>query len=185
MGKKFLLLLVSLFVFAGSAFAYSTPRWFTLPVSVYLPKTEESVIVTSAFKSWQVNSKSAVRFMFRNSANLASLSNINVRYTDHLPGDKPYVVNHIFRQFGRCRNCQVDKFFYQTDIIIALKDSDGKKLTANQLKAVALQAVGRAVGVNFVQDRNSVMYEDSDFTKTTLTRYDINAVREVYLPVRK
>lgn len=185
MGKKFLLILASLFIFAGSASAYSNPRWFTLPVSVYMPKTEQSVIVTDAFKAWQVNSKSAVRFMFRNSANLAPLSNINVSFTEHLQGDRLYVVNPRFRQFGRCRSCANENFFYQTDIIIALRDADGNLLTDKQLKAVALQAAGRAVGVNFVENKNSVMYQDTDFSNTSLTQEDIKAVRDVYLPVRK
>ncbi len=185
MGKKFLLILVSLFVFAGSASAYSNPRWFTLPVSVYLPKSKQSDVVTDAFKEWQLNSKSAVRFMFRNSANLASLSNINVSFVDRLQGDKLYVVNPRFRQFGRCRTCANENFFYQTDVVIALRDANGKLLTDKQLKAVALQAAGLAVGVKFVENSNSVMYKETDFTKTSLSQDDIKAVRDVYLPVRK
>lgn len=186
MGKRFLLVLISLMMFASSAFAYSNPRWFTLPVSVYIPKGEESEVVTQAFKAWQLNSKSAVRFLFRYSASLAPLSNINVIFVSYLDGDRPYRVDHRFSQFGCCnRNFQTKKFYYNTDVILPLNDSAGNKLTKEQLKAIALQAAGVSVGVGLSDDKDSVMYVRSDFTKTTLSPSDIKAVNNVYRPIRK
>ena len=186
MGKRFLLVLISLVMFAGSAFAYSNPRWFSLPISVYIPKQKEAAIVTQAFKEWQLNSKSAVRFLFRYSANLASISNINVVFVDNVSGDRPYRVNHSFSQFGTySRGCKNTNYFYNTDVILPLQKEDGEKLSKEQLKAIALQAVGVAVGVNLSEDANSVMYKESDFTKTTLSPMDIQAVNEVYRPTRK
>ena len=173
-------------MFAGSAFAYSNPRWFSLPISVYIPKQEEAAIVTQAFKEWQLNSKSAVRFLFRYSANLASISNINVVFVDNVSGDRPYRVNHSFSQFGTySRGCKNTNYFYNTDVILPLQKEDGEKLSKEQLKAIALQAVGVAVGVNLSEDANSVMYKESDFPKTTLSPMDIQAVNGVYRPTRK
>lgn len=184
MGKNLLLLLISLFMFAGSAFAYSNPRWFSMPVSVYLPKQAESVQVTNAFKSWQTNSK-CVRFLYKNSANMAPISNINVIFRDNLPNERLYQVNHRFPQFGACRTCVRDRFFYHTDIIIALKDAKGKPYSATQLQATAMQAVGVAIGVPLSDDEKSIMYKDSEFKSSTLTKEDINSVLRVYKPYHK
>lgn len=184
MRKKFLLLLVSLLMFTSSAFAYSNPRWFTMPVSVYLPKQAESVIVTNAFKSWQTGSK-CVRFLYKNSANMAAISNINVIFKEQLPKGQLYQVNHRFPQYGNCRTCVRDRFFYHTDIIIALKDEKGKPLTQKQLNATAMQAVGVAIGVPLNQNEKSIMYKDSEFKSSSLTKDDINAVLRVYKPTHK
>lgn len=184
MGKNFLLILFLLCVFTGNTFAYSTPRWFTMPVSVYIPKQKEAIPVTDAFKSWQTSTKSCVRFLVRNAEKLAPLCKINVIFVDNLPSGALYKVNPIYSQLGGCRNCGT-RYYNNSDIIIALHDADGKKLTTEQLNAVALQAVGVAVGVDVNEDKNSIMYKDSDFSKNTLTREDIQAAFKVYKRVRK
>ena len=163
MGKRFLLTLLSLFVFAGTCFAYSNPRWFTMPVTVYLPKQAESTYVTNAFKTWQLESKSTVRFLYR----------------------KAYNVSFTLPQFGSARYTMNNKYFYNADIVIALKGKDGKVLTPKQLNAVALQAVGYAVGIKLNSDKDTVMYKESDFSKNALTPADLQAVHDVYKPVKK
>lgn len=185
MGKRFLLTLLSLFVFAGTCFAYSNPRWFTMPISVYLPKQAESTYVTNAFKTWQLESKSTVRFLYRNAPHLANLSNITVAYTDYLPDNKAYNVSFTLPQFGSARYTMNNKYFYNADIVIALKGKDGKVLTPKQLNAVALQAVGYAVGIKLNSDKDTVMYKESDFSKNALAPADLQAVHDVYKPVKK
>lgn len=171
-------------MFAGSAFAYGYPRWFTMPISVYIPKQEEGVVVAGAFKSWQTGTKSCVRFLLRNSKNLASISNINVVFVDAPINDKLYFVRHRFSQFGGCRSCG-NRFYNNSDIIISLKDKDGKDLSTSQLRAVAIQAVGRAVGLNLNEDKNSVMYEETDFSNSSITPDAVQSVYNLYKPSRR
>lgn len=180
MGKRFLLILISLFVFAGSAFAYGYPRWFTMPVTVYIPKQEEAVVVTNAFKNWQKGTKSCVRFLFRYSKNLASISNVNVIFVENL-GNKPYVVTHRMAQLGGCRGCG-NRFYNNADIYIATKDDSGNPLSHEKLEAVAMQAVGRVIGLNLTQNSSSVMYANSDFSETSVTPDAFQAVLNLYKP---
>ncbi len=181
MGKRFLLTLISLFVFAGSAFAYGYPRWFTMPITVYMPKQEESVIVTNAFKNWQKGTKSSVRFMFRYSKNLASISNINVIYVNHVLGDKPYKVSHSMAQLGGCRGCG-NRFYNNADIYISTVGEDGVAYTPEKLEAIAMQAIGRVIGLRLNNNASSVMYLNSTFTETSVTQDAYDAVIDLYKP---
>ena len=181
MGKRFLLILVSLFVFTGSAFAYGYPRWFSMPLTVYMPKDENMVAVQSAFKAWQTGTKSTVRFIFRTSKNLANISNINVIYVDRLPDDNSYVVKNRFAQFGGCRTCG-NRYFNNSDVIIATKDLDGNELRPDKIKAVTMQAVGQVVGVPLSDDENSIMFKESDFTKSSVTQDAVKSVWRLYKP---
>jgi len=181
MSKKFLLILISLFMFAGTAFAYSSPRWFTMPVSVYIPKQPEGIIVKNAFWAWQVGTKSCVRFLFKTSPNLAAISSVNVIFTDSLPNNKSYVVEHRFSQFGGSRS-SANNFYNYSDVLIATKDASGASIPAGKLSAIAMQAVGRLIGLPFSSDENSIMYENSDFSDTSLTSDAIESVYRIYKP---
>lgn len=181
MGKRILLILVSLFLFTGSAFAYGYPRWFSMPLTVYMPKTENTVAVQSAFKAWQTGTKSTVRFIFRTSKNLANISNINVIFVDRLSDNKAYIVRNRFAQFGGCRTCG-NRYFNNSDVMIATKDVDGNELPPDKIKAVTMQAVGQIVGVPLSEDENSIMFKDSDFTKSSVTQDAVKSVWRLYKP---
>ena len=50
--KRTFLLIGTLLLTVGSAFAYSMPRWGMTSVDVYLPEHQYSDIVRSAFEEW-------------------------------------------------------------------------------------------------------------------------------------
>ncbi len=185
MGKKLLLFLISFLMFAGSVYAYSIPRWFNMPVSVYLPKQEESDTVTGAFKAWQSASKGTVRFLYRNSKNLAAISNINVGFVDSLPENKAYKINPRFSMSWDTNLYSNSRYYSRMGILIALKDSDGNPIPENKLYAIALRAVGEALGLDPVKSENSVMFYSDEFKNTNITKDDIAEIMRVYKPVYK
>lgn len=181
MGKRFLLILLSLFVFAGSAFAYGTPRWFKMPVSVYVAGNNPTIV--NAFKSWQTASGGAVRFVFRESKNLESRCNITVAYTDSLPEGVPYHVEQLHTIFGNTDYYIQKGYFYKTKIILAKKG--GEKYTPyskTAMRANALRAVGEAIGIQPLNVNNAVMGANFNSDKTSITAADIKALKLLYKP---
>ena len=102
MGKRFLLTVLSLFIFAGATLGYSNPRWFSLPISVYIPKTTGSTTISNAFVSWQTESAGIVRFAFKNNKNSASLADITVTFTDR--ASTPYTIEKKSTIFNNRKN---------------------------------------------------------------------------------
>ena len=62
--KKTLLLLGTLLLTVGSAFAYSMPRWGMTAIDVYLPENQYSQLVRSSFEEWSNASGGRVRFRY-------------------------------------------------------------------------------------------------------------------------
>ena len=181
MGKRFLLILLSLFMFTGAAFAYGNPRWFKMPVSVYSP--DNDAIVLNAFKSWQTASGGCVRFVFRSSANLQSRSNITVTYTDSLPDGAAYSVTRNYTIFGNTDYYVKNGYFYKTQITIAKNGGEeNKPFSKSELRAIALRAVGEAIGVKPLNSSNSVMSAETDYSQTSLSANDVRAVNKLYRP---
>ena len=156
-----------------------------MPVSVYLPKQEESEVVTGAFKAWQSASKGTVRFLYRNSKNLAAISNINVGFVESLPENKAYKLNPRFSMSWDTNLYSNSRYFSRMGILISLNDADGKPLPEDKLYAVSLRAIGEALGLNPVKSEDAVMFYTDKFPNTTITRDDIAELMRVYKPVRK
>ncbi len=182
MGKRFLITLLSLFLFAGSAFAYGNPRWFNMPVSVYIQKSNNTASVTNAFKAWQGASGGTLRFIYRNSKNLESLSNITVSFVDLLPNEDLYKVTPEYSTFGKAHYSTENGFYYKNHIVIARRSSNGKLLSSSQIYALALRAVGEAVGIKPIDtNTSSVMSKTTNILNNrTITKSDINALYGIY-----
>ena len=69
-----------------------------------------------------------------------------------------------------------------SDVIIATKDLDGNELRPDKIKAVTMQAVGQVVGVPLSDDENSIMFKESDFTKSSVTQDAVKSVWRLYKP---
>lgn len=185
MMKKLLLVLGILMFAACSANAYSMPRWSAFPVTVYLPDNPESMIVKSAFENWKNNSKSIARFIYKKSNVARTTSNINVIFYDKLPDGKAYDVSEIYS--GRYINSSkpVKGLFFHVDINIALHDAAGKAYSRQELMAISLQAVGRAIGVPCQAGDVGVMVCDEKYNVYSVTKEDYQALFRVYKRVNK
>lgn len=181
MGKRFLLILLSLFVFAGASFAYGTPRWFKMPVSVYVSSND--LVLLNAFKSWQNASGGVVRFLFHTSKNTEALSNISVSFVDELPEGIPYRVDRKTTIFGNTDYYSKNGYFYKAQIYIARRGGEDKKdFSASEIRAISLRAVGEVLGVNPSKDITGVMSPEIDYEKTSVTGSDVKALNSLYRP---
>lgn len=186
MGKNFLLTLLSLFVFASSAFAYSSPRWFTMPVTVFLPKdAKESVIVMNAFKKWQADSKGTVRFLYRNTKNLEKLSNIKIEFSNSIGEKAPYETYNRYTTFGHNSLYENTGNFYRTKLIIHTLGNDGKKYTDKELYAITMRAIGEVLGLEAIDSEKSIMTKNGGFSNSTISADDIEELKRVYKPSHK
>ena len=63
---------------------------------------------------------------------------------------------------------------------IRTKDENYKRYTDEQLYAITLQAVGRALGVDYVDKPDNVMSRNLDFEAVKITADDKSAFMKVY-----
>ena len=177
MGKRFLLTIISLLIFAGTSFGYSNPRWFRQPISVYVPKVTGNTTVSNAFLSWQTESAGIVRFTFKSNQRAASLADITVTFTNK--ASKPYVIEKKSTVFNANKEDLKNEYFYKLNIIISKADAKGKVYSSSELYAIALRAVGEALGVNAVGDKG-VMSNSFNTANKKLTSDDIKLLKKVY-----
>ena len=174
--------------FAGSAFAWSTPRWTAFPLNVYIEENDRTDIVTQAFIDWQTDAKKVnpfIRFRIKNDERGLRKSQIDVRFTDTVqPNGQYYLVssNSLVDGFSMIRNNS--GFFYHVSISISTIDKKGKPIPSNKIHAIALQAIGRSLGINCIGEKHSVMSCNTDYDVNTLTEQDLFALKYVYSYVR-
>lgn len=175
MMKKLLLVLGMMLMFCGNAFAYSTPRWSNFPVNVYIQQDENASIVQRAFQTWQANSGSVLRFFCKTNRPFENTSQINVYFTDLISDNSYYEIerslNGGYYTIG---------FFVHLDIKIRTTEPGGKRIAPEKLYAIAMHAIGRAVGVNCLTAIGNVMSCRPDYSVSTLTASDIEALNSVY-----
>ena len=187
MMKKLFLLLTMFFVCAGSVLAHELPRWFTQPVSVYIPaQSSYGATVKNAFASWQGVSGHLVRFVYNSSKKMENLSNIDVMFSESYNKNAPYKIQARYNSHYNSFN--ETGYFRRVGITIFTLDKEGKKLTNSQVYSIALRAAGESIGVKaFPPDqkkskKKSVMSWDYEYDLKTLSEKDIYALKKVYLP---
>ena len=184
--KKCLLVFGILVFCASSVFARSMPRWSAFPVSVYLPpEASQSVIVKGAFNEWRANSKYILRFIFKQSNVAKKNAKIKVAFKDSLSNNKPYQIREVFSFAPFMASGESTGYYYRVDINIALKDSAGRKYSKKELRAISLQAVGRALGIRCDKSLDGVMACNSDLSALDVTKDDYKALHEVYRKTKK
>lgn len=183
MMKKLLLVLGLLLFTAGSVFAYSTPRWMAFPVTVYMPQgTLQADAVKNAFLNWQSNSHSIARFIFKTSNVARKNSNINVEFVKNCEKGEPYEIREVFTMVPYMVKGEAGGFYHHIDLKIATLNADGKQYTKQELYAIALQAVGKSLGISCQEgkDYKGVMLCDGNYNAKSVTNDDYKALFKVY-----
>ncbi len=178
--KKFLLVLGILMFAACSANAYSMPRWSAFPLTIYMPDSQYAPIVKSAFESWKSRSNGLARFIFKKSHIASTSSNINIVFYDKLPDGKAYKLTEYYAARATYPSKAQNGYFLHTNINIALKDASGKPYSRQQLKAISLQAIGRAMGIPCQGGDVGVMVCDEKYNVYDVTKEDYQALVRVY-----
>ena len=188
MMKKLLVVLGLMLFFAGSAFAWSTPRWTVFPLNVYREDDENSAPVQQAFLDWQTGAKKVnpfIRFDIKDGPRGLRKSQIDVRFVSGAqPNGQYYTIssNSLTDGFSLIRN--TTGFFYHVSITISKADSSGKPLSRSKIHSIALQAVGRSLGVNCIGAPNAAMSCNTTYDINSVTLQDLNALKNVYSYVR-
>ena len=179
MGKKFLLILISMLVFAGASFAYGNPRWLKMPISVYISKGSGTV-AQSAFQEWQSASGNTVRFLYKTSPNTENICNISIGITNNSLGEKGYSVDRKWPVLGNSEYYRNNGFFYKAKITVATVDEKGKKYGSDKVRALTLKAVGEALGIVPMENDNILMSTSNNLKVRNITKEDIAALNKLY-----
>ena len=174
--------------FSSSAFAWSTPRWTVFPLNVYIEDNKNSEVIRQAFVDWQIGAKKVnpfIRFDFKEGERGLRKSQIDVRFVSGAqPNGQYYSVasNSLTDGFSLIRNNS--GFFYHVSISISTTDSEGSPLSKAKLHSIALQAVGRSLGINCIGSINNVMSCNTEYEVNKITPQDLYALKNVYSYVR-
>lgn len=181
--KKLLIVISLLFICAASAFAYSEPRWRLMPLSVYLPEVPQSAVVEKAYKSWQSSSGGIVRFICGSRNATKRGAHITVEFIDILPQKQYYEIESDIFNSGFTSHKEGSLkvgFYYRVRVKIRTLDEENNVIPDDKLYAIALQAAGRSLGVDYVNAPGNAMSYILDFDNSKITNKDIQALIKVY-----
>lgn len=181
--KKLILILSVMLLCSVGVFAAGSPRWRLMPLTVYYPPIPEASAVQRAFDGWQSAGSGVLRFKGGSRFAQKNGAHISVEFISTLAAGQYYDINYDIYKTGFSSHKEdslVSDYFYKVKIRIRTRDENSKKYTEEQLYAIALQAVGRALGVDYVENDGNVMSRTFDFENTKITDEDIKALRKLY-----
>ena len=188
--KKLLLIIGLLIMFGSSAFALSNPRWAYFPLNIAIQTNSKTVskaaIVEKAFKTWQMNAGSVLKFTYKSSGPFQVSSPVNVYFVENLAQNAYYEVEqNTAGTVWNNMNYNRQGFFTHTTIKFRSTELDGKKIPDAKFYAIALQAAGKAMGINCLDTTGDAMSCTTDFDAKGITKNDIDALFDIYKQNRK
>lgn len=182
--KKLLVLFTVLMLGIMCCYAYSFPRWRSMPIRVYIPEYGDyTKLMIRAFNDWQRITNNVVCFK---RVNKQSESDIYVGFVDYVSTCKD----------GNAVGCTVysyrNGFFTQNYIEIGTKESrmsynKAGKVTKNEdqrsaehIYGVMLHEIGHALGLKHNEDPDSIMYAYDLDDYQELTDVDVKLILNKY-----
>lgn len=144
--KKTLLLIGTLLLTAGCAFAYSMPRWGMTSVDVYIPDNEYASLVKNEFDKWAEASGNRMRFRYASTRFASNNAPIKVKFEDK---KAPYYLTRSKRNetTGYFTNME-QGFINSATLTIYTKDREGRPPIGRELSASIRTEVGYILGLD-------------------------------------
>lgn len=161
------------------------------PIVVYISdgsavpgwKPENAAVVRGAYQQWQAALSNQIRFEFTDNPEQADTivdwMELPKPETAHTNGEKPELAA------GECQSRQTDTRLIRDDIVLALKDRDGKLQSTNHLHNVTLHEVAHSLGLMGGHSSNpsDVLFPSDKYDgelKKAPTARDINTLVKLY-----
>ena len=179
--KKILLTLGILLSVAGSAFAYTLPRWGLTGSDVYLPETQYEGTIRRAFETWSGATNGRVKFRFNSTRFFSNNAPIKIKLLDEKT--QYFIVeSKRFETTGYFTDME-DGYINRANLTIYSKTREGKEINEDDLYNVLLFELGYILGLDKVYGPcsvDSVMCYDKYGKVSSLTSYDKQMIVEKY-----
>lgn len=138
-------------------------------ITVWVQPCEYSNTIYNAFKEWMIAAGNCIRFV---DAKDQAIANITVTFHPELNGLQAGVTHH--RSAG--------KYMVKADIKLRyMRFGHNKKLTQEQMYAVAVHEIGHALGImGHSSNRNDIMYPTTNIIGIHASNRDVGTIREFY-----
>lgn len=169
---RLFLVVLSMLVFSLSAFANGEGWLNPKDIKTYFPqKHKNTVMMRHAFERWSKVTKDKVIFVYTNNPEDADLEIVFDKTANYHGSDKAIGVTHK-------RYIEGKKIIHAT-IHIADYTNDGRELSRDEVFTVMLHEIGHAIGLDHVNDPNSIMNPYCDVIME-ITDSDIRQLRLIY-----
>ncbi len=179
--KKILLTLGILLSVAGSAFAYTLPRWGLTGIDVYLPETQYEGTIRRAFETWSGATNGRVKFRFNSTRFFSNNAPIKIKLMDEKT--QYFIVeSKRFETTGYFTDME-DGYINRANLTIYSKDRTGNAIKEEELYSALLIELGYILGLDKVYGPcsvDSVMCYEKYGKASGLTSHDRQVIIEKY-----
>lgn len=181
--KKTLLLIGTLLLTAGSAFAYSMPRWGMTSIDVYLPEHGNSDMVRSVFDDWNRASGNRLKFRYQATRFAANNAPIRVEFKDE---NAPYYLTQSKRSETTGYFTNMDNgFISRASLTVYSRTRSGEVAPPEDLRKSITNEVGYILGLDKVYglcegEEASAMCLNQKGVTSGITQIDIDAITKKY-----
>lgn len=179
--KKILLILGLLLFTAGSALAYTMPRWGMTSIDVYLPESQYEGTVRSAFNQWAQATNGRVKFRFNSTRFFSNNAPIKINFVNEktsyfIVGAKRFETTGYFTNMD-------EGFINRANLTIYTINREDKTVTNDELLRNLLPEIGYILGLEKIYGpcpEDSVMCYEQYGKSSTLTSKDRRGMVEKY-----